>query len=1279
VQRLRIVALAVLLTFGLLIGAPNSGTTAQAAANSAPKASPSYPIRSARLTISGRLSTKVVRPVALQRKIGSKWHQIGAGKTTKSGAYSFATAIAAPAAQLRVVARKVKVGKRTYRQIVSKVTRLQTVAVSPSAPVAGETFTVAANLGKKGSRPVALQRKIGSRWVQIRSGKTNSSGAFTFSVSIPASSNLRVVAAKTKVKKRTLPKITSKTFRVNTSAQSGSLSAPATGITGQALTATVTFAPARAGRGVQLQQWDGSQWQTVATGTQSSSGAATLAVAPTNAGSFVYRGFTDPYRGAPAVATASTSATITSGTATPTIVTNTVTNAIVGEQFYAVLVAAGGTAPYTWTATGQPTGLSITTDGTLAGTPTAEGPFTTHLTATDANGKTAETNIEIVVAAAVGIGSDALPTALSGDQYDTTLVGTGGTEPYRWTATGLPVGLTLSSDGYLRGTTTSGGDHLVDLTITDAHGKTATKTLTLTVAVPLAITTTALPGALLGSSYSTDLAATGGTAPYSWAAEGLPEGLALSTSGVLTGTPTAAGAYSEVKITVTDQTGQTATVTLSMAVTSVNVTAVAGGDAHTCAISSTGGVSCWGNNGSGQLGNGTTTSSATPVQVSGLTSGVKTVVTGAAISCAITDAGALKCWGSNTFGKLGDGSGVSRLVPTSPTGLSSGVIGVALGGNHSCALTSAGGVKCWGYNNKGQLGTGNTVNAQTPVNVTNLTSGVTAISAGSEHNCALTTAGGIKCWGSNSFGQIGIPTTSTMSASPVSATGATSGISAISAQGSHSCAITTGGALNCWGYNFFGQLGDGTTTSSYLPVAVTGLDSGVSTVSLGSSHTCALTTAGVAQCWGSNTNGQLGDGTTTSSSTPISVTGLGSDTAALGVGSNHSCAVSDSGSLKCWGSDTDGQLGFGGGKYQAAPLEVTGLTNATVIEGATNHSCAITSAGGVECWGYNGFGQLGNSTTVASVSPVAVTGLSSGVVAIDTGESHSCALTTDGGVKCWGYNGFGQLGNGTTVASTTPVDVSGLTSGVIAISTGTSHTCAVTTGGGVKCWGYNNRSQLGNGTTTNSPIPVDVAGLTDVAKITGGSLHTCALTGTGGVKCWGYNDVGQLGNGTTTASPSPVDVTGLTSGVSAITAKSTSTCAVVDGGAKCWGYNGNGQLGNGTTTNSSTPVDVTGLTSGVSAISTGNNHACAITTTGGVKCWGYNNYGQLGDGSFTSASTPVDVQGLASGVTAIATGASHSCAIANGTTSCWGYNNHGQLGHNTIYTPSPTAVRWPSS
>ncbi len=358
-----------------------------------------------------------------------------------------------------------------------------------------------------------------------------------------------------------------------------------------------------------------------------------------------------------------------------------------------------------------------------------------------------------------------------------------------------------------------------------------------------------------------------------------------------------------------------------------------------------------------------------------------------------------------------------------------------------------------------------------------------------------------------------------------------------------------------------------------------------SAVASGEDHTCALTTGGAVQCWGSNSNGQLGNGTTTDSTAPVQVSGLTTGVQAIAAGGDTSCAVTTAGAVKCWGYNGDGQLGNGSTVDSNVPVQVSGLTSGVKAIasggglGGFGHTCALTTGGGVQCWGSNSNGQLGNGTTTDSTTPVPVSDLTSGIKAISAGGFNACALTTTGAVQCWGFGGDGELGNGDTVDSSTPVQVTGLTSGVQALGTGTYHSCAVTAGGGVQCWGYNPSGELGNGTTTDSTTPVPVTGLTSgVADVTAAEDHSCALTTGGGVQCWGYNADGELGNGANSDSSTPVQVTGLTSGIQAVSAGGYHTCSIATGGhVQCWGYNGFGELGNGTTTNSNVPVGVSGF------------------------------------------------------------------------------------------------------
>ncbi len=366
-----------------------------------------------------------------------------------------------------------------------------------------------------------------------------------------------------------------------------------------------------------------------------------------------------------------------------------------------------------------------------------------------------------------------------------------------------------------------------------------------------------------------------------------------------------------------------------------------------------------------------------------------------------------------------------------------------------------------------------------------------------------------------------------------------------------------------------------------------------SPVSAGVHHTCALTGGGAVKCWGNNMFGQLGTSTNMGSAVgsylPTEVTGLASGVTSVGVGDLFSCALTGSGAVMCWGYGYEGRLGDGGRADSAVPVEVSGLSGGAIaVSAERGRACAITQTGGVKCWGdvYIGLGNgflypgPGNATDNGedyyAATPVDIPGLSSGVVAIDVGFLHSCALTSSGGVKCWGSNANGELGDGTTTDSPLPRDVSGLSSGVIAISAGAGKTCALTRNGGVKCWG----AGLAIGTTDQSLVPVDVAGLDGgVLSVSTGRYAVCGLTQVGGVRCWGYNNFGQLGNGTTTfLSTAPVGVSGLDSGGVAISVGEYHVCVLSTGGAyQCWGGNMEGQLGNGTSIDSSVPVNVLGF------------------------------------------------------------------------------------------------------
>ncbi|MBU1242590.1 DUF4215 domain-containing protein [Myxococcota bacterium] len=347
----------------------------------------------------------------------------------------------------------------------------------------------------------------------------------------------------------------------------------------------------------------------------------------------------------------------------------------------------------------------------------------------------------------------------------------------------------------------------------------------------------------------------------------------------------------------------------------------------------------------------------------------------------------------------------------------------------------------------------------------------------------------------------------------------------------------------------------------------------------------------------------------------------------LGVGGSHACVVLDDTTVKCWGRNEAGQCGDGTLVHRSTPVTVVGLTGAARVDGASNHTCAVMTDGTARCWGYNYVGYtLGDAVGTVTVNvpnPVTVVGLT-GAVDVTVGGFATCVLKSDATVACWGMNGYGQLGDGTTVNRQRPqTTVSGLT-GVVQVDAGYNFFCARDSAGEIWCWGRNDFGQLGDGTTTDRTAPVQVPGISGALHLSCGENHACAVLADGTVNCWGKNDAGQLGNGTTTNSSVPVSVPGLT-GATAVTGANLHTCVrLTDGTARCWGANYSGHLGNGTTTASLIPVTVSGL-AGVLQIANTFDVTCALVDGATVRCWGNNYYGQCGDGTTTNRTVPVRV------------------------------------------------------
>ncbi|MCB0977641.1 MAG: hypothetical protein KDB02_09300 [Acidimicrobiales bacterium] len=348
-------------------------------------------------------------------------------------------------------------------------------------------------------------------------------------------------------------------------------------------------------------------------------------------------------------------------------------------------------------------------------------------------------------------------------------------------------------------------------------------------------------------------------------------------------------------------------------------------------------------------------------------------------------------------------------------------------------------------------------------------------------------------------------------------------------------------------------------------------------VSAGGGHSCALMNDATVRCWGSDLDGELGDGRHIDRAYAAPVSDL-TDVAQVSVGADHTCARRIDGTAACWGANSSGQLGDGTTDSSSTPLDVPSLSGVTSIASGLLFTCASLDDGTVRCWGTNDKGQLGVDpvTTPQANSPVQVSGLSD-AVSVAVGHQHACAILQDGTVRCWGDDSEGELGDGPTDSTAAgPVAVTDL-GAVTSISAGYRHTCA-TTDGTVRCWGGNANGRLGDGTTIPSNVPVLAVGIGDAASVTVGGGHTCARLGNGDLRCWGYNAYGQIGDGTTDATALPTTVGGGTSGAVALDAGSDHTCAALaNGTVRCWGYNSTGQVGDGTTEDRTSPVAVLGL------------------------------------------------------------------------------------------------------
>lgn len=682
-----------------------------------------------------------------------------------------------------------------------------------------------------------------------------------------------------------------------------------------------------------------------------------------------------------------------------------------------------------------------------------------------------------------------------------------------------------------------------------------------------------------------------------------------------------------------------------------------------CAIIN-GGVQCWGKNQYGILGTGNTTASNTPVQVTGLTSGVQAIAVGYYHACAVVN-GAAKCWGANTSGQVGDGTLTNRTTPVAVSGLTSGVQAIAAGQFFTCALQN-GTVKCWGRNEFGQIGNsgvalGATSYQTTPIAVSVLGTNVQDIKAFGDTVCALAN-GKVYCWGSNSHGQLGINST-TDSNVPVqvkdsAGTAFLTNVQSISVGGYHSCAISYA-KLWCWGRNTYYQIGDGTNTQRLLPVSST-LTTGVQEVSAGLLHTCAIVD-GVPKCWGYANDGQIGNNSIATQISPSNVldSSLASFTGAQTISAGYSASCANiNGAIKCWGTNTNGTLGDGTNTTSNKAVQVSGLTvGLQDFAVGSYHSCAVVK-GGVQCWGRNNYGQLGDGTTTNRSTPVMAIASGTGAQSVVVGDYHTCALV-NGGVWCWGLNDKNQISSSATSYFATPqsfIQVSGatsFTSGVQMITAGNKFNC-LAKNSSLYCWGDGTEGIFGIGVAGGVSATPQLISSAFQNTLLSSAGANCVTATNGRLSCWGNNLADPLVN----PGQPGTSVYGNDPGIQSLGMSQSHLCAVRSGLAECWGLNSTGVLGDGSTLDSQGgQVQVTGLTSGVQGISVTEDSSCAIVN-GAIKCWGTNF--ALAPMATSITSSAKTIKGNGSRV-----GNNNTCAIVKGALFCWGSNVYGQLGDGT--------------
>ncbi|MCL2503639.1 MAG: cell wall-binding repeat-containing protein [Coriobacteriia bacterium] len=681
---------------------------------------------------------------------------------------------------------------------------------------------------------------------------------------------------------------------------------------------------------------------------------------------------------------------------------------------------------------------------------------------------------------------------------------------------------------------------------------------------------------------------------------------------------------------------------------------------HSLALKSDGSLWAWGNNGYGQLGDGTKTDKNIPIRI-GMDNDWVAISTGDYHSLAVKGDGSLWAWGQNTYGQLGNGTMTNRYVPTR-VGTDNDWQAVSAGDYHSLALKGDGSLWAWGWNDCSQLGDNTTADKDAPTRV-GTDNDWQAVSAGDYHSLALKGDGSLWAWGDNTHGQLGDGTTVGKGV-PVRI-GADADWRDVSVGYHYSLALKEDGSLWVWGWNTYGQLGDGTTTNRHVPTRI-GVGADWQNVNAGTYHSLAIKDDGSLWTWGLNWYGQIGDDTTRDKYAPTRI-GAGTNWRAVGSGEYHSLAIKDDGSLWAWGWNAYGQLGDGTTTSRHAPIFIKDpapFVGWKDVSAGRDHSLAIKNDGSLWAWGWNLAGQLGDGASglyERKVTPVRI-GNENDWKSVSAGQWHSLAMKDDGSLWSWGCNDSGQLGDGTSVDKSIPARV-GIDNDWIAISTGDYHSLAIKDDGSLWAWGNNYGGQLGNGTTEYKNVPTRIGADTDWAIVDAGGLNSLAIKKDGSLWSWGRNNGGQVGDGTTKDKNVPTRIGDDISWTAISSGGMHSFATKDDGSLWGWGWNYHGQLGDGTAERKDTPTRI-GINADWAAISAGGDHSLALKDDGSL--WGW------GRATPTRIGTDIDWK-------AVSVKQSHSLAIKDdGSLWAWGDNYDGQVGDGTrVYRGGPILIDGP--